>query len=214
MRGLVALCGAAVASSIATACPVNAEAAHQPPAPDGVTIGTVTANGSGCPDGTAAVNMAPDNSAFTVTYSHYTAQAGAGIPSTNARKNCQINFQVLIPQGFTYAVTKADYRGYASLPSGAVAMERAGYYFGGYSSTLDRRHHLRGPYNDDWQFTDTTPWAALVFHRCGDNPIFNINTELRTTASPIHPAVSSIMTMDSTDAGLHTVYHLAWKRCS
>ncbi|CAM5378677.1 hypothetical protein SALBM311S_06184 [Streptomyces alboniger] len=34
-------------------------------------------NGSGCPQGTAAVAVSEDNTAFTVTYSDYLAQAGA-----------------------------------------------------------------------------------------------------------------------------------------
>ena len=36
--------------------------------------------------------------------------------------------------------------------------------------------------NDNWQTTDSTPVAALVFAPCGVDHNFNINTELRVNA--------------------------------
>src|SRR4051812_42448781 len=97
------------------AMPTAANAATVTPPPSSIAIDVVTANGSGCPAGTAAVAVSPDKSAFTVTYSNYLAQAGAGTRPTDFRKNCQLNLNVHIPGGFTYAVTEADYRGYAHL---------------------------------------------------------------------------------------------------
>src|SRR5437763_3163316 len=100
------------------------------PAPPGkIVIDVVTVNGSGCPDRTAAVAVAPDNTAFTVTYSKFTAQVGVGSTPTDFRKNCQLNLRVHVPQGFTYAIAQADYRGFAHLEKGATALERANYYF-------------------------------------------------------------------------------------
>ncbi|MEU0276668.1 DUF4360 domain-containing protein, partial [Streptomyces sp. NPDC006307] len=93
--------------------------------PDKIVIEVATVNGSGCPLGTAAVAVAPDNTAFTVTYSDYLAQVGVGAEPTDFRKNCQLNLVVHVPQGFTYAVASADYRGYASLAAGASAVQKA-----------------------------------------------------------------------------------------
>jgi hypothetical protein len=49
-----------------------------PPPTDHIVIDVVTVNGSGCPPGSAAVAVSPDNTAFTVTYSQYLAQVGVG----------------------------------------------------------------------------------------------------------------------------------------
>src|SRR6188474_114001 len=106
----------------------------QPPL-DRIVIDVVTVNGSGCPAGTAAVAVSPDNTAFTVTYSTYLAQVGVGATPIDMRKNCQLNIVVHVPQGFTYAIAQADYRGFAHLASGATAIERANYYFQGTSPT-------------------------------------------------------------------------------
>ncbi len=116
-----------------------------------------------------------------------------------------------MPQGFTYAIASADYRGFAALQSSSA--EKASYYFQGSSSTAAITHPFRGPYNDNWQSTDVTDWAQLVWAPCGVQRNFNINTELRVNAGTSTPGSSSFMTMDSTDGDISTIYHLAWKEC-
>ncbi|WP_128983544.1 DUF4360 domain-containing protein [Streptomyces roseicoloratus] len=183
------------------------------PPPDRIVIDVATVNGSGCPRGTTAIAVSEDNTAFTVTYSAYLAQAGGGSSPTAARRNCQLNLLVHVPQGFTYAIASADYRGYASLQPGASSTEKASYYFQGSPATASRAHTFRGPYEDNWQATDETDWAQLVWAPCGVQRNFNINTELRVDAGTSNPAHTSYMTMDSTDGDISTVYHLAWKQC-
>ncbi|MCT9091802.1 DUF4360 domain-containing protein [Streptomyces sp. ASQP_92] len=181
--------------------------------PDKIVIEVATVNGSGCPLGTAAVAVAPDNTAFTVTYSQYMAQVGAGSKPTDFRKNCQLNLIVHVPSGFTYAVASADYRGYAHLERGANAVQKASYYFQGSPDTASRTHPFNGPYDDNWQATDSTDWGQLVWAPCGVKRNFNINTELRVNAGTSDPKTNSFMAMDSTDGDIQTIYHLAWKEC-
>ncbi|MEU3353662.1 DUF4360 domain-containing protein [Streptomyces sp. NPDC037389] len=184
------------------------------PPPDKIVIEVATVNGSGCPAGTAAVAVSPDNTAFTVTYSDYLAQVGVGSKPTDFRKNCQLNLNVHVPQGFTYAIAAADYRGYASLEPGASGIEKASYYFQGSPVTTPSSHTFKGRYADNWQATDSVPIAALVWAPCGELRNFNINTELRVNAGTSDPSKStSFMTMDSTDGSINTTYHLAWKEC-
>ncbi|WP_367323418.1 DUF4360 domain-containing protein [Streptomyces sp. HUAS ZL42] len=213
-RGLL-LSGGALAALLATALPAHsapADAFDDPP-PDKIIIKVATVNGSGCPQGTTAVAVSEDNTAFTVTYSEYLAQVGGNSDPTAFRKNCQLNLVVHVPQGFTYAIASADYRGFAALQSGASGMQRASYYFQGSSQTAFKNHPFSGPYNDNWQATDTTDWAQLVWAPCGVQRNFNINTELRVNAGTSSPSKVSFMTMDSTDGDISTVYHMAWKTC-
>ncbi|GGV24608.1 hypothetical protein GCM10010495_45270 [Kitasatospora herbaricolor] len=185
-----------------------------PPPPDKIVIDVATVNGSGCPAGTAAIAVSPDSTAFTVTYSDYTAQVGLGSKPTDFRKNCQLNLRVHVPQGFTYAIASADYRGFAHLEKGAVGVQKANYYFQGSPQTSSLSHQLTGRLDDSWQVTDTVPVAALVWAPCGESRNFNINTELRVNAGTSDPArTTSFMTMDSTDGSIRTTYHLAWEYC-
>ncbi|WP_190113288.1 DUF4360 domain-containing protein [Streptomyces cinnamoneus] len=203
------------AAVVLVAASFSPSAAAEGGAPPGrVVIDVVAVNGSGCPAGTAAVAVASDNTAFTVSYSDYLAQVGLGAKPTDFRKNCQLGLNVHVPQGYTYAIARADYRGFAHLERGATGMERASYYFQGMSQTTSVSHRFAGPLSDNWQASDVTDAAALVYAPCGVQRILNVNTELRVSAGSSDPSTTnSFMAMDSTDGSVNTLYHFAWKEC-
>ncbi|MFH9350393.1 DUF4360 domain-containing protein [Kitasatospora sp. NPDC017646] len=185
-----------------------------PPQPqDRIVIDGVTADGTGCPTGTAAVAVSPDGTAFTVTYSKYIAQIGPGTSPTDAQKDCRLSLRVHAPGGYTYAVVSAGYSGFASLAPGASATQRASYHFQGDPRTTTSNHHFKGPFDNNWQTTDTVPVAALVFAPCGEERSLGINTELRVEQGTSSPSATSVMEMDSTDGRINTVYRLALRRC-
>ncbi|GAA2795703.1 DUF4360 domain-containing protein [Kitasatospora sp. CM 4170] len=209
---LRALAATGIAAASLTASPASAGTLPTPP--DKIVIDVATVNGSGCPAGTAAVAVSADNTAFTVTYSSYLAQVGVGSKPTDFRKNCQLSLVVHVPQGFTYAIASADYRGFAHLEKGASGTQRANYYFQGQAQTAYQNHRFNGPTDDNWQATDVVDVAALVYAPCGEQRNFNINTELRVSAGTSDTShTTSFMTMDSTDGDINTVYHMAWKHC-
>ncbi|MEV6505783.1 DUF4360 domain-containing protein [Streptomyces sp. NPDC051642] len=214
MPGGLLLSGA-VAALLTTVLPAqhSSSPVFDDPPPDKIVINVATVNGSGCPQGTTAVAVSEDNTAFTVTYSAYLAQVGGNSDPTAFRKNCQLNLVVHVPQGFTYAIASADYRGFASLQRGASGAQKASYYFQGSSNTASKNHPFNGPYDDNWQANDTTDVAQLVWAPCGVQRNFNINTELRVSAGSSSSSAVSFMTMDSTDGDISTVYHMAWEHC-
>lgn len=204
----------ATAALVPAAGPAGASSTGAAAPTDQVTVNLVQVNGSGCRPGTASVAVSPDNTAFTVTYSEYLAQVGVGAKAVDLRKNCQLGLRVNVPQGFTYAVVTADYRGFADLQWGASATQNASYYFQGMSGTARRTHTLQGPYTGGWQATDKTGIEALVYAPCGTTRNFNINTELLVNAGNSDTARSnSFIAMDSTDGSFSTKYHFAWKKC-
>ncbi|MGW1200157.1 DUF4360 domain-containing protein [Streptomyces sp. NPDC002536] len=206
---LAALCAPVLATN---ASPAAAAGIHVPP--DKIVIEIATVNGSGCPAGSAAIAVSPDNTAFTITYSKYLAQVGIGASPTDFRKNCQLNLIVHVPQGFTYAIASADYRGFAHLETGATAEQKASYYFQGQADTSVASHPFKGPLVDNWQATDTTDIAQRVWSPCGEQRNFNVNTELTVAAGTSDPEkTTSFVTMDSTDGAINTIYRLAWKDC-
>ncbi|GAA2855684.1 hypothetical protein Acy02nite_08860 [Actinoplanes cyaneus] len=204
--------GATALAAVAIAAPAQA---RPNPVPDQrMTIGVVNAIGSGCPDKTARIAVSPDNTAFTVTYSEYTAQVGPEASPLDFRKNCQLALDVKVPTGFTFAIASADYRGYASLARGAWAMESANYYFQGHATTTRFEHRFTGPFSDDWQRGDQVGIASLSFLPCGERRYLNINTDLRVNRGTSDARKeTSFISMDSTDAAINTVYHVAWRQC-
>ncbi|MFE1848835.1 DUF4360 domain-containing protein [Streptomyces sp. NPDC002387] len=177
----------------------------QPPAP--ITIDSVTASGTGCPPGTAAVAISADQTTFTVTYSNYPAQVGGGSPPSARQKNCRLNLLLHVPgRRSTYAIVTATYRGFASLAPGASGTERAGYHFQGDAHTTTFTHHFPGGFNNNWQTTDTVHMAARNRARCGEDRTLTINTELQVDPGTSSPSSTSFMAMDSTDGSIQTVY--------
>jgi hypothetical protein len=198
-----------ILSTLAT--PVDHAAASAPA--EKITLDIKTINGSGCPAGTAtaSADVASDNTSFTVHYTNFTAKSGGGASALEARKNCQINVVVHVPQGFTYAIAEAEYRGFAHIESGASALEQANYYFTGTAPTARVRHTIPGPFHGVWRVTDTAEVAELVFAPCGESRNLNINAELRADSGS-SPGLSYIE-MDSEHASVDTIYHFAWKTC-
>ncbi|GAA0463786.1 hypothetical protein Aca07nite_59970 [Actinoplanes capillaceus] len=212
MRNAVVTATTLLASLAATVVP--AAAAPAPLPVDEMVIDVVSANGSGCPLGTADVTVSPDNKAFTVTYSEFTAQVGAGAKPLDFRKNCQLALNVDVPHGFTYAIARTDHRGYARLEKGASATQSSFYYFQGEARTHRSRHQFTGPADGDWQRTDDIGISSVSFLPCGERRYLNVNTELRVNAGWSDKSrTTSFLTMDSTDGNLDTVYHVTWKRC-
>jgi hypothetical protein len=186
--------------------------AYAAPIPsDRVTIDVVTVNGSGCRQGTAAVEVSPDNTWFKITYREYFVAAGKGSEPVEFRKNCQVNLRVNTPQGFSYGISRSDYKGFLYLTEGATARQQNNYYFQGSPDNDVRTHDFRGPYRDNWHTTDETEFANIVYSPCGEQRNLNINTSLRVTSG--QESATSFMTMDSSRGESETLYHFSWKTC-
>jgi hypothetical protein len=206
MLKLAAL-GAALFSSLAIA-PASAGAAT-PARPPSFTVRLLTANGSGCPLGSATVSQ-PSNSAFTVRYSQFVAASGGGSSPIDFRKNCQLDTLVGIPAGWTVGVGEVDYRGYANLGKGAHGMIGAFYYFAGQPGINQQNHQILGPTNRYYAFNDKA--TVVTYAPCATSVGLNINTQLLSFVGSDQAYLNQI-TMDSTKVSLGTVYHLAFKRC-
>jgi hypothetical protein len=179
---------------------------------DGVGLDVLNVNGSGCRQGTVAVALSPDNTAFTVTYSGYLAQVGVGAGRNDSLKDCRINVRVIPPEGYAYTVDKVDYRGFASLATGATAVEYATYFFNGSTRPPYRTYTFAGPFDDVWQTTDVA--SSPVYGACGATRVLSIDTQLQVQVGSSDPATTtSFITMDSTDGSVRTTYHLAWTLC-
>jgi len=176
-----------------------------------ITLELQTVNGSGCPAGTATAWMLPDNTGFRINYGSFVASDGGSSSPTEFRKNCQVNLLVHIPQGFTFAIARADYWGRAHLEPGATALERSNYYFQGSSGNNYVDHGFSGPLNGNWRATDITATADLIYSPCGATRSLNINTELRVDAG--YSSSPSYISMRASDGEAYTIVQFQWKQC-
>lgn len=209
MRATIFAAGALLASVVIV--PAAPASASTPPAGP-VTVDVLNMNGSGCRKGTAAVAVSPDKTAFTITYSGYLAQVGAGTKPSDARRNCRLNLRVNTAAGYSPAVSHVDYRGYGELAAGASGSYVASYRFHGSDRTVGAKRTFSGPYAENWQVTDGGGTGPLVFGSCGKSRNLDVDNEL-TLAAGASGSASSYIALDSADGVAVTTYHLAWQRC-
>jgi uncharacterized protein DUF4360 len=187
------------------------------------TVELVSVGGTGCKKDDFVIALADDKTAFTISYTNYTAAAGTGAKPQESRKNCNLNVKVKVPNGFTYGIAGADMRGYANLAPGANGLAKVSFWFQGNPMTGFINHNIRessfsfpgsyvdGQFDDNWETSDQTQFAAIVWASCSAQRNLNVNTELRATAPASAPY--SWVTEDTTDISLTTVFHLAFQPC-
>jgi hypothetical protein len=210
MRIITAGCAALIAAAISSgpALAVTRAPASAPPS-EKIAVDVLTVNGTGCPAGTATVFEAPDNTGFHIAYSTFIARDGGSAAPTAFRKNCQVALSVHIPQGFTLAIARADYRGRLSLAGDATALHRTNYYFQGDSDNNVFDHPFAGPQTAAWHSIDATAVEQLVWAPCGKTVVLNVNTELRVNS----PKTASWISMRSSDGEADTLIQFSWKEC-
>jgi hypothetical protein len=72
--------------------------------PDKVRILGVSLLGSGCPAGTADVQIDSTKTLLEVTFSEYIIQTGPGTKASEWRKNCKLTLNLEFDEGFSYAI--------------------------------------------------------------------------------------------------------------
>lgn len=74
------------------------------PAPSKVKINGVSLLGSGCPAGTADVQVDATGTLFEATFSAYEVQTGPGTKAIDWRKNCKLTLNMQFDQGYQYVL--------------------------------------------------------------------------------------------------------------
>jgi hypothetical protein len=183
------------------------------PDPRTVFIKSITYGGSGCPSGTVATSISNDARTFTLIFDSFIASSGFGVPVTEARKNCQLNFNLQYPQGYSYAVASVDYRGYVAVPFGVTATQKANYYFAGQTNQVSGQTVFRGPVSQDYLTRDEFPLATTVWSPCGAQANGNVNAQIRLEGTPQALAQGAQITVDSVDGKVRQIYSFQWRRC-
>ena len=178
-------------------------------APEYVKFRNISYNGTGCPLGTVSKNISLDRQAFTLAFSDYVAETGPGISRRDGYRNCIVSIDLYFPGGWQWAVTKFDYRGYASLDKSILGTQKTRYWFQGHPHG-EAESVIVGPYDDDYHFTDyveTHTWSP-----CGATRALNINSDIRLN-NRRNRWGSGLMTLDSLDGSVSWEFGIAWRPC-
>lgn len=176
--------------------------------PNDVYLGTPNYGGTGCPAGSASVTLSTDQKSMSILFDNYVVEARGR--NAIARKNCGIAVPVHIPQGYSVSVFKIDYRGFNSLPYGAMSRFNVEYFFAGLAGPSYTRT-FNGVTNANYLLSNTLAASAVVWSRCGEQVILRANTNIFVRSNAQGEAALS--TLDSVDLRSGLIYHLQWKRC-
>lgn len=175
-----------------------------------LTIGEVGYGGNGCPAGSASVNLSPDATSVSILFDQYVVESGGSTGKSLDRKSCNLTLPVNVPQGYSVAIFKVDYRGYNAVPPGGSARFSSEYFWAGARGPrIDRI--FRGPINDSFTLTDQLLATTLVWTPCGQSVNLRVNTSMQNQSNSRREQALSMV--DSADVSSGLIYHLQWRRC-
>jgi len=175
-----------------------------------ILLGEPVSAGTGCPAGSTAAVLSPDQQELSILFDNFVAQTDTLSRKTTDRKNCSIAVPVTVPQGYSIALFQVDYRGYNSLPAGARSQLAIDYFFAGQRGARASRT-FTGPLNEDYLVTNHVLASALVWSACGDST--NLRMSVTLNASANSRGENSTATVDSADISAGLLYHIQWRRC-
>ena len=180
-------------------------------APEGVEIRGLVYNGTGCPQNSVAGTLSEDRKALELIFGAFTAEASPlGLPS-EARKFCQLTVDLDFPQGYSFSLVSADYRGYADLEEKVVGTQTSTYYFtGGFGRSF--RTRLVGPFSENYFRRDNLTLEAVVWSPCGATRPLNISTQAAVSTLASRNG-AGLMTVDSLSLVVRQTYGVVWRKC-
>ncbi len=203
-------------ASLAFGLMASAWAAETPiPTPENISIKSITAGGSGCPQGSYTVlvtSSVPGGPAdfFEVVYDKFSIEKGPGLSLSDSRKFCTLLVDMVIPQGFRFSLVDVHYEGFASIPAGSAGSMKVEYFFPHFSERSSTSKSLPGPFYGDYNRDDSLSLFTAVYSPCGRD----IPLNLKTSINLLGPANDrAFMTVDQNTGILTQKFALQWATC-
>ncbi|MBS1972046.1 MAG: DUF4360 domain-containing protein [Bdellovibrionales bacterium] len=177
----------------------------------GLKLGQPAYGGTGCPAGSASVTLSPDETALSILFDSYLAEAGSTTGRTVDRKSCNISIPVQVPNGYSVSIFQVDYRGFNLIPAaGAYTRMDTEYFWAGSRGPRFARVYS-GPTNDNYTLSDGLVAQTMVWTPCGASVNLRVNSSIMAQTN--RQQQQTMITVDSADLTSGLVYHLQWRRC-
>lgn len=173
-----------------------------------IKLGEPEINGIGCSKDTVGVTISPDQSALTLLFDGFIAEAG---PEKHTdKKHCRINIPLELEKDETIAIFQLDYRGYNFLPKDAVSKLTVDSWFGGKEGPGTRQRFM-GEKDGEYLVTDTVIESKKNWAPCGKPIKLHVvaGIDVRTNQQK-EQAMISIDTLDVTRG---ITYRLQRRKC-
>jgi len=177
-------------------------------APSKVKIHGISLLGSGCPPGSADVQVDATGTLFEATFSSYEIQTGPGTKAADWRKNCKLTMNMEFDSGFQFSILDTSMKGFAEIPKPANGECKNVFSFTGNTGSVTHTLPLRSPYSGNWDLKTSAGIAS--WSPCGgQTAILNMNTQC--SINPTH--VPALIAVDSVSGKLHVKFAVSWRHC-
>ncbi|RCI12285.1 hypothetical protein L249_0490 [Ophiocordyceps polyrhachis-furcata BCC 54312] len=177
--------------------------------PKSVKVRGISLLGSGCPKGSADVQVDSSGSLFEATFSEYQVSTGPGTRAVDWRKNCKLTINMDFTPGYSFSIVETDTIGFAEIPAGARGQCVNTFSFTGQGNHhVDYKLDLKGKYSGNFDLQSRTGLES--FSPCGGgSAILNLNTACAITPTNL-PALISV---DHLSGKLKVKFALKWRFC-
>jgi len=177
-------------------------------APSKVKINGIKLLGSGCPEGTADVQVDATGTLFEATFSTYEVQTGPGTMPADWRKNCKLTMNMEFDSGFQFTILDTEMKGFRQIPSGVTGECKNIFSFTGSPLSATYRLPLPGPSSGNFDLK-TSPGIASWSPCGGQTAILSMNTQCSIAPTNL-PALIAV---DSIGGKLTVKFAVSWRNC-
>ena len=170
--------------------------------------------GSGCTAGSVSFSPKPEWTIFSLGFGQFTVSIGPGIPTSEKRKNCNLNVKLRYPTGYQYAIYRIDFAGYAALDKDVKATHQVDYWFSGQAlkkATL--KSEFLGSFRDSYNVRATLTPDNWVWSPCNDSTTLNLNTQVFLDNSLSPQGYGTTVATETFGDTLKAVYGAQWRKC-
>lgn len=162
-------------------------------------------NGTGCPRGTARVDVSPTGTLLTVTFSALEVASNAN--QSIAVKDCRLVFTLQSAESFRYTANVVA-SGFGYLEQGAAGLHLLRSSFTDAPAPTDARAQLNGPFDDWYKLTHTA-----VPSNCATQRDLTVRTMLRLSSAAKGPRGQGYLNLSAAHPDAYMKIELGWERC-
>jgi len=176
--------------------------------PQKVRVVGISLLGSGCPAGSADVQIDATKTLMEVTFSKYIVETGPGTRASDWRKNCKLTLNLEFDAGFQFSTLTTDMLGFAQIPRGSRGLCTNTFDFTGFPSQASFSLPLPGPREGPFKLSanpDIVSWSPCG----GSTAILNMNTQCNISPTQNQ----ALIAVDRISGRLTVIIAIAWRRC-